>query len=118
MGGQKASSHYQRFRKVVWICGLSSHPIFSPGGSAASDVPASLGLGQSSAIRVAGGRTFRRPGFPGFLAFVRLLFVLVVYPLKNGTGGPQSNERYICWRSSCIVTLPHRKSLPCKMAKA
>jgi hypothetical protein len=39
----------QRFRKVVWIYGWSRHPIFSPGGSAASDVPASLGSGQSFA---------------------------------------------------------------------
>ncbi len=38
------------FRKAVGNDGWGSHPIFWPGGSAASDVPASLGLGQSIAL--------------------------------------------------------------------
>jgi len=34
----------------------------------------------------------RRPGFPGFLAFLSLL-LFAFYPLKKGMVEPQSNER-------------------------
>jgi hypothetical protein len=59
----------QRFRKVVWIYGWSRHPIFSPGGSAASDVPASLASGQSFASRVAGGEPCGGLDFQAFWRF-------------------------------------------------
>jgi len=51
-----------------------------------------LGFRTKHRFKGRGRRTFRRPGFPGFLAFVSLsLFVL--YPLKKGNGAPQSKER-------------------------
>jgi hypothetical protein len=68
-----------RFRKVVGISGWSRHPIFWPGGSAASGVPASLGLGQSIALRVAGGEPF---GGLDFQAFWRLSVYLCLFSIR------------------------------------
>jgi hypothetical protein len=55
-----------QFRKASGIYGWSRPPIFLPGGGAAADVPASLGLGQSIALRVAGGEPFGGLGFQAF----------------------------------------------------
>jgi hypothetical protein len=51
-----------------------------------------LGFRAEHRFKVRWRRTFRRPGFPGFPAFVSLS-VFVFYPLKKGSGEPHSNEQ-------------------------
>jgi hypothetical protein len=51
-----------------------------------------LGFGTKLRFKGRWRRTFRRPGFPGFPAFVSLS-VFVFYPLKKGSGEPHSNEQ-------------------------